>query len=156
MMKMKGGTGNNDLLVSLYLSNLSGADVQEILTAKDKTSWQELILSHASLKNIKKDPVVTLISQGKKIENASREITHIMLQNRFSAQDDTLSALQLPTLTPRETALVITLAEHTGVSPELIAAQNKTSGLSWSEIAHNFGLQPADVSKLVLNGAAQK
>jgi hypothetical protein len=56
-------------------------------------------------------------------------------------------------LNSREIILVNTLADHTGTPAQVIAAQNRENGLSWSEIAHNFGLTPADVGKLLEPGA---
>ena len=150
MMKMQGGTGNNDLLIGLYLSSISGSDVKDILTAKEKTSWQVAVANDSILKTMHNDEILSLLKQGETEEKIAGQIMQTMLLKRFDVSGEILLSLHQSGLSPREKALVLTLAEHTGAPPKSITAQNRTKGLSWSEIAHNFGLEPAEVGKLVL------
>ena len=151
MMKMEGGTGNDDLLIGLYLGSVSGAKAKDYLSAKEKASWREAVAGDAELNTRKNDAILGLIRKGETDEKVAGLIMEAMLQERFDVSGELLLSLRQSGLSPRESAVVLTLAEHVGVPPEKIAAQNKTAGLSWSEIAHNFGLQPAEVGKLVLS-----
>jgi hypothetical protein len=150
-MKMQGGAGNNVLLVGLYLSSISGSDVKDILAAKERTSWQETVSSDSKLNAMQNDAILNMLEQGETDEKVAGQIMQTMLQKRFDVSGEILLSLNQRGLSLPETALALTLAEHAGVLPEIIAAQNRVDGLSWSEIAHNFGLQPAEVGKLVLS-----
>ncbi len=154
MMKMQGGTENNDLVIALYLHSLTGIDVKEILAEKEKTSWQDMALTNSAIKAMTENPILNQIRLGETGTTISAEIYTLMLQKRYPASTDTLAALQRQGLAPREQALVLALSEHTGVPPQSISSKYKTNHLSWSEIAYNFGLQPGDAGKLVLSSAS--
>jgi hypothetical protein len=149
-MKMQGGTSNNDLLIGLYLGGIADSQVKRLLAAKEESSWQEAVADDARLNTRQNDAIVSLLKKGETAEKIAGLIMQAMLQKRFDVSDETLLSLNQAGLSPRETALVLTLAEHVGIPPGKIAAQNRTNGLSWSEIAHNFGLAPAEVGKLIL------
>lgn len=149
MMKMQGGTGNDDLLIGLYLGGISGSEVKDFLAAKEKTSWRKALANDPKLERMQNDEILGLLKQGETEEKVAGRIMRKMLQKRFDVSGETLLSLTQSGFSPREKALVLALAEHTGIPPEKIALHNKTKGLSWSEIAHNFGLEPAEVGKLM-------
>jgi hypothetical protein len=155
MMKMEGGTGNDDLLIGLYLGGVGGSEADGYLSAKKKRSWQAIVAGDPKLGGRKNDPILGLLRKEKGAGKAAGLIAEAMLRKRFGVSGETLSALTGRGLSPREEALVLTLAEHVGVPPDRIAAQNRKAGRSWSEIAHNFGLEPAAVGKLVLSKPAK-
>lgn len=151
MMKMKGGTGNNDLLIGLYLGSIGDSEVKDLLAAKAKSSWREAVAGDSRLSARQNDAIVSLLKKGEKEEEIAGLIMQTMLRKRFDVTDGILLSLSQTGISPRETALVLTLAEHVGIPAGKIAAQNQTKGLSWSEIAHNFGLAPPEVGKLILS-----
>jgi hypothetical protein len=155
MMKMEGGTGNDDLLIGLYLGSFGGSGADDYLSAKGETSWQKVVAGDAMLDGRRDDAILNFLRKGESEGKAAGLIMEAMLRKRFGVSDEALLALAGRGLLPREKALVLTLAEHVGVPPEKIAAQNRTAGRSWSEIAHNFGLEPARVGKLVLSTPAK-
>jgi hypothetical protein len=150
-MKMKGGAGNNDLLIGLYLGSIVDSEGKSFLAAKAKSSWQEAVANDPRLNARQDDAIVNLLKKGETEEKVAGLIMQTMLRKRFDVSGEILLSLNQTGLLPRETALVLTLAEHVGIPAGKIAAQNKTKGLSWSEIAHNFGLAPAEVGKLMLS-----
>jgi hypothetical protein len=151
MMKMQGGTGNDDLLIGLYLESISGSEVKDYLAARERASWQEAVAGDPKLSARKNDAILSLLREGEREEKIAGLIAQAMLRKRFDVSGESLFSLTQSGLSPREAALVLALAEHAGVPPGKIAAQYRTKGLSWSEIAHNFGLKPAEVGKLLLS-----
>ena len=62
-----------------------------------------------------------------------------MLHDRFRVAPALLQDFQNNGLSSSETVLILTLADYTGTDPGTILSLHK-NGLSWSAIAHNFGL----------------
>ncbi len=148
MMKMKGGVPHNDLLIGLYISKCTGTDVSDLLAQKGRGSWKQVLSSITSQPLPQSDCEKTwqLIHDLPATE-AAEIITQKMFLDRFSVSDSIFRSLQAQGLVSREIALVLVLAGHMQVEPEDIYIQYKNKGLSWSEIAYNFGLEPADVGK---------
>jgi len=148
MLKMKGGKSNDDLLIGLYISRYTGLEVSDLLEKKDNGQWRQ-VLSEIPLPDaFRVDPLYKNLLAGIPAAQAAVEITEKMLATRFGVTPDILTALSKQGNSLREIGLILTLAEHLKTEPEIISSLYRKKGLSWSEIAHNFGLQPADVGKL--------
>ena len=149
MMKMKGGVSNDELLIGLYVSQCTGTDVNDLLAQKRKKTWQQ-VLSSAKLQVQARDnckqikPLKNGLPETKTAEN----IIQKMLQDHFTIPSQTFQSLREQGLVSKEIALVLTLASHLDVKPDVIYTQYKQKKFSWSEIAYNFGLEPAEVGKL--------
>ncbi|RUM38304.1 MAG: hypothetical protein DSY70_08115, partial [Desulfobulbus sp.] len=65
-----------------------------------------------------------------------------------------LSCLQPSDFTYKETALLFILHKITDTPINLLIDLTRNQGMSWSEIAHNGGMTPAEVGKAVLQKRA--
>lgn len=150
MMKMKGGVANTDLLIGLHLAEAAHSDVGHILTLKGAASWRNALRKKSELSRISEsDPVARQLREGLPDAEAGREIIAGVLAQKFSVAPETMQELENRPLSIKETALVLTLADYSGAPSDAIASFHQ-NGRSWSEIAHNFGLTPAGVGKLLL------
>lgn len=153
MLKMKGGVANTDLLIGLHLAKAGDTDVGHILVLKGDKSWQAALQDNPELTRLStSDPLARRMRDGLPANQAAQEIMAGVLEKRFGTTPETITELTEKSLTLKETVLVLTLADHTGTRPDVIASFHK-NGLSWSEIAHNIGLSPAKVGKLLLPGS---
>ena len=155
MKKMQGDTGNEDLLIGLYLSSLTGIDLQDLLTEKKSASWQEIAATKPRIQK-SEDLPSRLLKEGKSDKEVSSAITALMLQKRFGENEATSSLLDTANLSDQEKIVVMTLSDHTRIPPQPIIDQYLSEKRSWSEIAYNFGLQPAYVGKLLLQEEEKK
>jgi hypothetical protein len=149
MMKMKGGVSSDELFVGLYVSQCTGTDVNDLLAQKRKKNWQQVLSSLKvqvqSRDNCKQiEPLKNGLPETKTAEN----IIQKMLKDHFTISDQALQSLREQDLTSKEISLVLTLASHLDVKPDVISTQYRQKKFSWSEIAYNFGLEPAEVGKL--------
>ena len=156
MMKMQGGASNNDLLIGLHIAAVSNTNVSRVLALREQSeknggkSWQDTLQSTPELSRTgKSDTLLQLIRDGLSDEQAGNEITNSMLHDRFRVAPALLRDFQKNGLSSPETVLILTLADYTGTDPGTILSLHK-NGLSWSAIAHNFGLAPVDVGKLLI------
>lgn len=150
MMKMKGGVANTDLLIGLHLAAARNTDVGHILVLKGDENWQTALRGKPELSRLSEsDALAREMRDGLPPDRAARRIMTGILGQQFGTAPKTVKHLAEQSLTPKEIVLVLTLADHTGTRPDLIVSFHE-NGLSWSEIAHNFGLTPAGVGKLLL------
>jgi hypothetical protein len=149
MMKMKGGVTSDNLLIGLYVSQCTGTDVNELLALKRKKTWPQVL--SATRREVQSRAGCEMVEQlVKKVPAAevAENIVRKMLQDSFAATPKTLDALRDQGLSSKEISLLLTLARHTQMEPEMISAQYREKKFSWSEIAYNFGLEPVEVGKL--------
>jgi len=157
MMKMKGGVSNDDLLIGLYLSKCTGTEVNDLLAQKGKNPWPQVLSSiRIQVQTQGNCEQADQFIKGLPATEAAGKIILEMLRNRFTITDKALRSLREQGLSSREIALVLTLANHLQVEPEVIYTQYKKKGFSWSEIAHNFGLEPTEVGKLPGQSSAKQ
>ena len=71
-----------------------------------------------------------------------------MILARFGVEEKAVASLTTQKFSLREIALILTLAEHSGINTDQLSIMHRDKGLSWSEIAYNLGLQPADAGKI--------
>ncbi len=150
MMKMQEGVANTILVTALYLSKETGVEVSQLIKMKKKKSWQQIInqLQTEKKSTDTKDPF-QFIKKDASNDQIAEYITNLMIISRFSLSQESLALLKNIDLNSREIILANTLANHTDSPVLAIADQYRKKGLSWSEIAYNFGLEPADVGKLL-------
>jgi hypothetical protein len=150
MMKMREGVANDVLVTALYLSREIGLEISQLLKMRKKQSWQQII---NQLKTGKTSPdteeLFLFITTGASDDQIAEYIINLMIISRFSLPQESLALLKNNDLNSREIILANTLAGHSGTSVLAIANQYRKNRLSWSEIAHNFGMEPADVGKLL-------
>ncbi len=148
LMKMQGGTSNSDLLIALHIAVQTGSDVDRLLTLKQSRTWQEAV-GELPVPPGGADDLLGQIRSGMPDEQAAGRVMEKMIRERFARQPREIETLQQDGLELREIVLLLTLADHSGTEPAAILALHRQEGLSWSAIAHNFGLEPADAGKLL-------
>ncbi|MDW7772548.1 MAG: hypothetical protein SCH71_06620 [Desulfobulbaceae bacterium] len=148
MLKMKGGVHNEDLLIALYAGSRMGLEATDLLAEKKDGSWQQVLAEKQVPQSLRHDELYNRIREGLPVEDAAGDIIREILNDRFGIMPESFAALVRQGASLREIALIFTLAEHVRTTPETIFSQYHDWGFSWSQIAHNFGLQPADVGKL--------
>jgi hypothetical protein len=149
-MKMQGGVANDDLIIALYLSREAGIDVSQILNMKKKQPWTKIIRQLKTSKTPSKaEHALNFITAETSDDQVSNEIINRIIIARFPSAQDSLELLKKQNLTSKEIILAYTLAKHADTPVFAITDQYKQNDLSWSEIAHNFGLEPANVGKLL-------
>jgi len=157
MMKMQEGVANNDLVTALYISQKTGTELSWLLKERKQKSWHDIL---AGLQVKAKSPgienLLRILETDATDSAITEHITALIIASRFAPPEESLAHLRKSGLNDREIVLACTLSSHTGVPVETIAAKHTENGLSWSEIAHNFGLEPAGVGKIVETGKDQK
>lgn len=148
MLKMKGGVHNDDLLISLYIAGRDGSEPAALLAEKGDRPWRRFLAQNPRAGSVRRDKLYNRILEGLPDAEAAGQITREMLRSRFGVTGEAVNTMLRQDLTLREISLALTLAEHVRTDPAVISSQYRSRGRSWSEIAHNFGLQPADVGKL--------
>lgn len=153
MLKMGQGVANNLLVTALYLAKETGKEVTQLLAMKKQQPWKVII---SRLKTAKASPelekLFTFITPDVSDDQIAEYVTDLLIFNRFPSAQESLVLLRKKSLSSREIILVNTLADHTGTPALMIADLYQEKKLSWSEIVHNFGLEPADVGKLLEPG----
>lgn len=157
MMKMRDGVANTDLMTALYIAKETGSEAKQLLQMRKKLSWQEIV--RPILVNSPQPSVTQALSF---IENTTSDdeiaqhINRVMIYARFSASPAALEELQKHNLSAKQIVLAFTLGSHAGIPVDKIVDQYRNQGRSWSEIAHNLGLEPADTGKLLEKGSSAK
>ncbi|MCL7489465.1 MAG: hypothetical protein M8357_14965 [Desulfobulbaceae bacterium] len=156
MMKMGEGVAGDDLVTALYLSRSTGLEVAQLLAMKKKQSWQEIITplqGKAEAPETRK--LFDFILSGSSDQQIAEQIITGIITTRFSPSPESLQFFSRNDMNAREIILASVLADHTGAAVPAIVGQYRQKGLSWSEIAHNFGLEPSEVGKLLENGKSK-
>jgi hypothetical protein len=148
LMKMQGGTSNSDLLIALHIAAQTGSDVDRLLALKKNRTWRDAV-GELPVPPDAADDLLHQIRSGMPEEQAADLVMEKMISERFARQPREIEALREGGLELREIILLLTLADHSGIDPGSILAQHRQKNLSWSAIAHNFGLQPAAAGKLL-------
>jgi DNA-binding CsgD family transcriptional regulator len=155
MQMMKGGVAPADLLIALYISRQTGlgADILLAIHANGGT-WQEIMHSQTLKDKQGNTPVLEAITQGTETETILTQITTWMLKERYDITEKDLKMLTSYGFNYKETALLFALHKLTDTPINLLIDLTKKQGMSWSEIAHNGGMSPAEVGKAILEKRA--
>ena len=156
MLKMKGGVQNDDLLIGLYISKNTGIEVTELLAGKNTRAWQQVLAEITVPDSFLQDKWYSRMLKGLPDRESAEDITGEILSSRFGVTHKDVWEIVHQGYSLREVALIFTLAEHAHIAPEMISSQYRINDLSWSEIAHNFGLEPAAVGKLAGKPASKQ
>jgi len=155
MQMMKGGVAPTDLVIALYIARESGLTPEILLAIHDNGgTWQEILHSQTLKDKQNNTPILKAITDGAATKTILRKITDWMLAERFGITQKELSCLQPSDFTYKETALLFILHKITDTPINLLIDLTRNQGMSWSEIAHNGGMTPAEVGKAVLQKRA--
>jgi hypothetical protein len=151
MIKMNEGVAQNDLLVGLKVSKVTGVDIRKFLRLhKEKNSWPKIISGLLQQENPPKDPHLEDIRAGMPVEEAGIRIADEIIGDFYLVKPEEIKQFRMSGLNEKEINLVYILAHAKDQKPETLVEQFKKQGRSWSEIAHNLGVEPRVTGKLIL------
>ncbi len=154
MKKMKGGINGDDLVIGLYIQEKTGKPLDLLLSVRDNGgSWQQILVAAGSGQAGSNDPIMAAIAAGDNRTTVHRMITDFMLKSRYSCPQTTIAQLRSSGLTGKKINLLLAFHEQTGVSLKKLGAMITGQKMSWSELAHHFGLTPKDVGQQILKDA---
>jgi len=157
MSKMNEGVGQDELLISLKISKMTGADIQEFFRLrKENNTWAAIISGLPQQEKIKNDPLLKAIRSGMPLEEAGDMVADEMIVQFYQVPSEEIKKLRMSGLNEKEMALLFILVHAGGLKPEALVMQYKKQGRSWSEIAYNLGLEPDAAGKLILAYPAKK
>lgn len=155
MQMMKGGVAPSDMVIALYISKQSGLTPDILLAIHDNGgTWQEILHTQTLKDKQNKTPILKSITNGAETATILRKITEWMLEKRFAITAEDVSRLDPNEFSYKETALLFILHKLTDTPVDLLIDLTRKQHMSWSEIAHNGGMTPAEVGKNVLQKRA--
>lgn len=151
MIKMNEGVAQDDLLIGLEIAKITGVDIRKFLRLrKENNTWAKIISGLAQQETIKKDPLLEAIKAGMPVEDAGTRIVDEIIGEFYQIKPEEINKLRMSGLNEKEMNLIFILAHAREQNPEVLVEQYKKQGRSWSEIAHNLGVEPDATGKLVL------
>ena len=151
LIKMNEGVSQDELLISLKLSELTGEDPDKYFRQRrENKTWPQIISGLAQEENLKNDTIVLGITAGLPAEEAAARIADDMIGTFYGIGPEEIGKLRASGLKEKEITLVFILAHAKGQKPEDLVDRHERKGMSWSEIADNLGLEPAAVGDLIL------
>jgi hypothetical protein len=149
MKKMRGGVNGNDLLISLFLGSACSRPYPLLLAIRaDGGTWQQIAGSACGDKqnNI---PIQTALARGNHAR-AVTLITDFMLKKRYRDLGEVIKKIRARLADNKKVALVLALAEQTGLAPDRLLTLYLDQKKSFAQIAHEHGLSPEQVGKNLL------
>lgn len=152
MIKMNEGVAQNELLIGLKISRITGIDIRKFLRLRqEKKTWAEIISSLSKQETIKKDAILEAVKSGMTIEDAGVMVADEMIAEFYGIPLEEIHKLRMSGLDAKEMSLLFILSHAGQKKPEVLAEQYRKQGSSWSEIAYDLGLEPDAVGQLVLS-----
>lgn len=151
MLKMEEKVSQDDLLVGLKLTKLTGGYLEQLLgLRRAEYTWAQIILGMKQQDIIKRDKLAKGIRSGMPVTEAGTRIANEIIIDFYGVPAEEVERLRSYGLSEKELALVFILAHYMDQKPEIYVEQYKKQGSSWSQIAFNLGVEPAAAGKLVL------
>ena len=151
LMKMQGGTTQNDLIIGLSLSKSSGLPLQNLLELREsQMSWQQVI-TNPIFSGQPLSSIMASLKTGTPAAQASREINNTIIALFFNTPSEFVDTFSIKGFSEKEITLIFILASISKLKPEEIAFKQNQEGKSWSEIANSLGIEPASVGKAILS-----
>ena len=151
MIKMNEGVAQGDLLIGLKVSKVTGIDVRKFLRLhKEDNTWAQIIADLQHQEKVKKNPLLEAIRSGITVEEAGGRIIAEIIGEFYQGKPEEIEKLRMSGLNEKEINLVFILVHARGQKPEVLAGEYKKRGRSWSEIAHNLGVEPINAGQLII------
>ena len=94
MSKMNEGVGQDELLISLKISKMTGADIQEFFRLrKDNNTWAAIISGLPQQEKIKNDPLLKAIRSGMPLEEAGDMVADEMIVQFYQVPSEEIKKL---------------------------------------------------------------
>ena len=151
-LKMKGGASQEELLLALQLSKISGLKARQLLISRQHGySWEKIIATSSQFAKISNHKLWHEIKAGRPTSELGQEIADNMIADFYAQPIDKIIALRQNGFSEKEINLLYCLTTKSREKPEKIIQQIKRNGKSWSEVAHDFGLSPAMAGQFIIN-----
>ena len=151
MLKMNQGVGQDDLVIGLKVAGAAGEDINKILQFRRAgKAWPEIITGFGQQGKAGSDPLLAQIISGMSDEQAGASIADAIIGQFYTVPVEEIDALRKAGLNEKEISLLFILSHVSGREPATLLKQRRQQNESWSEIAHNLGVEPAAAGKLVL------
>jgi hypothetical protein len=96
------------------------------------------------------DSLVQKIIGGMKVEEAGRSVADEIISRFYKVPIEEIEKLRKTGLNEKEITLLYILVYARDQKTATLLKQRRENNKSWSEIAHNLGVEPAKAGKLVL------
>lgn len=150
-LKMEEKVSQDDLLVGLKLTKLTGGYLDQLLGLSGAGyTWSQIIMGMEQQKPINHDKLALDIRTGMSAEAAGARVADEIIGEFYGVQSEDIQRYRAYGLSEKEIGLILVLAHYKNENPETFVDQYKKQGSSWSEIAFNQGLEPSAAGKLVL------
>jgi hypothetical protein len=150
-LKMEEKVGQDDLLVGLKLSKITGGYLDQLLGLSGAGyTWSQIINGMEQQSPINNDKLAQDIKSGIPVGAAGDMVADEMISEFYAVPNEDVQRYRAYGLSEKEIGLVLVLAHYKQEEPETFVDQYKKQGSSWSEIAFNMGLEPSAAGKLVL------
>jgi len=157
MLKMKEGVGQDDLLVGLQISRITGTDLQQLLGPRRQgIGWSAIIADLLPNDTLKKNRFLDATRLGLPVAEVGAIIADIRIGELFGVEEQTIQQLRKNGLSEKEMTLVLILAHVENQKPAMLVDQHDKENRSWSAIAAGFGIEPAAAGKLILQYPAKQ
>lgn len=151
MLKMSQGVPQNDLLIGLKISRVTGEDINRILGMRraDQT-WPVIISGIPRQDKVLSDPNLNYINSGGSVDLAGNNIADEIMAQFYGTRLEDIKELRKGGLSEKEITLLFLLLHARDLEQETLLKQRNKEGKSWSEIAHGLGIEPSAAGKLIL------
>jgi hypothetical protein len=151
MLKMEEKVNQDDLLVGLKITKLTGGYLEQLLGLRSAGyEWSQIIKGMEQQDTINKDKLAKGIRSGLPDKEAGIRVADEMITGFYKVTAEEVKRFRVYGLSEKEMALVFILAHFKDKKPEIFVEQYKKQGSSWSQIAFNLGIEPAAAGKLIL------
>jgi len=150
-LKMEEKVGQDDLLVGLKLTKLTGGYLDQLLGLSGAGySWSQIINGMEQQGPINSDKLAQDIRSGMPVGEAGDRVADEMLGEFYAIPTEDIQRYRAYGLSEKEIGLILILSYYKDEKAENFVDQYKNQGRSWSEIAFNMGIEPSAAGKLVL------
>ena len=151
LIRINDGVPQNELLISLKLSELTGADPSRYFRQRrENKTWSQIAAGLAHEQSITNDTVMQALMTGKPAEDVATSIADDMIGTFYGIGTEEIRKLRASGLNEKEITLVFILAHARGQKPEALVDRHEKQGMSWSEIADSLDLEPAAAGDLII------
>ena len=150
-LKMEEKVDQDDLLVGLKLTKLTGGYLDQLLGLRGAGyTWTQIITGMEQQAPINSDKLAQDMRSGLPVGTAGDRVADEMISEFYAIPAEDIQRYRAYGLSEKEIGLILVLSYYKDEKAETFVDQYKNQGRSWSEIAFNLGLEPSAAGKLVL------
>jgi hypothetical protein len=151
ILKMKEKVGHDDLLIGLKISKSTGVHLERLLNFLErKKTWSVVLSEMDQQEKIMNDQLLEAIKSGLPADEAGDRAGDELIGEFYMVPAEKIGKLRKSGLDEKEMTLLFILVHAKDQKLEVLMEQHNGQGKSWSEIAHNLGVEPPAAGKLIL------